>query len=364
MEYKVLDSLHRPYHRPLWMVKWVCYFFRQREKNKAGYILCKDRTADFYFSLIGWLHERYPEDRDGTPSIEMVEEVWKYFNDLHPENREQRLKEILTTKREKGVETRIYSSYKAASYYLNLATEKLRFTDKNGLSDSWTSRQLTKNVLKSGIAPTDRKHYFQHILQNDAHFFLSLCLLQKPAKRYELKLEDEVFKFMQRYYPSPNFDYAKQSHSNYYGVRKHWMELLKAVNEKDNLSPSLLYSIKKDSETEMIFHDVALNVKSYMADLRKRSSFVKKKNEFISSYEKLNRESEDKSGYVNLYDISKEVRMGYDRFQLFLTQFYQEERLERNIFFINIVSTIEQRKRFYIGKAPVIKIKITKSNGI
>lgn len=364
MEYKVLDSLHRPYHRPLWMVKWVCYFFRQREKNKAGYILCKDRTADFYFSLIGWLHERYPEDSDGIPSIEMVDEVWKYFKDLHPENREQRLKEILTTKREKGVETRIYSSYKAASYYLNLATEKLRFTDKNGLSDSWSSRQLTKNILKSGIAPTDRKHYFQHILQNDAHFFLSLCLLQKPAKRYELKLEDEVFKFMQRYYPSPNFDYARKSHGNYYGVRKHWQDLLQVVDGRGVLSQALLKIIKSDSSIEMIYRDVESNVKAYTADLRLRSGFVKQKKELLSIYEKLVKTSADKSGFVNLYDISKLMRMSYDRFQQFLSQFYQEERLKRNIFFINIVSTIEQRRRFYIGKAPVIKIRITKNNGI
>lgn len=56
--------------------------------------------------------------------------------------------------------------------------------------------------------------------------------------------------------------------------------------------------------------------------------------------------------------------MGYEKFQIFLTHFYQEERLVSNIFFINIVSTIEQRKRFYIGNAPVMKIKITKNYGI
>ena len=74
--------------------------------------------------------------------------------------------------------------------------------------------------------------------------------------------------------------------------------------------------------------------------------------------------SEDKSNFVNLYDICKEMKMGYEKFQIFLTHFYQEERLVSNIFFINIVSTIEQRKRFYIGNAPVMKIKITKNYGI
>ena len=364
MEYKVLGSLHRPYHRPLWMVKWVCYFFSRRNRSRSGYILCKDRTADFYFTLIDLLHDRYPEDTDGIPSKEMTEEVWEYFHTIHSGAREQRLREILASKREKGVETRIYSSYKAASYYLNLAIDKLHMTGKDGYTDCWTDMQLTKKVLKNGIALADRRHYLRHILQNDAHFFLSMCLLQKPSQRYGLKVDDEIFKFMQRYYPSSNFDYARQSHDNYYGVRKHWMDLLKVVNEKGVLSQALLNSIKSDSHIEMIYRDVQRNVKTYTENLRQRSGFMKKKKELITTYDKLVKSSADKSGYVNLYDISQQMRMSYDRFQIFLAQFYQEERLVRNIFFINIVSTIEQRRRFYIGKAPVIKIKMTKNNGI
>ena len=84
----------------------------------------------------------------------------------------------------------------------------------------------------------------------------------------------------------------------------------------------------------------------------------------MTTYQNSVKTNKDKSGFVNLYDISKEMRMSYDRFQSFLTQFYQEEKLVRNIFFINIVSTIEQRRRFYIGNAPVIKIKMTKNYGV
>ena len=327
-------------------------------------MLSKDQTTDFYFSLLEWLHDNYPQDSDGVPSKESIEEVWSFFNETDKEEREKKLKEVLTKKRERGVETKTYSTYKAATYYLNLADDKLHFVGKESESPIWTSAQLTKAALKSDISNIDRKMYMQHILLNDGHFFLAMCLMQKPVMKYELKMDEEIFKFMQRYYPSPNFDYARQSHGNYYGVRKHWLDLLHVVDGRGVLSQALLKIIKSDSRIEIIYRDVESNVKAYTADLRQRSGFVKQKKELLLTYGKLVKTSADKSGFVNLYDISKLMRMSYERFQQFLSQFYQEERLERNIFFINIVSTIEQRRRFYIGKAPVIKIKITKNNGI
>ena len=52
VEYKVLDSLHRPFHRPIWIVKWVCYFTLLRSKNPNEYILTKEKTIDFYFKFL------------------------------------------------------------------------------------------------------------------------------------------------------------------------------------------------------------------------------------------------------------------------------------------------------------------------
>ena len=229
---------------------------------------------------------------------------------------------------------------------------------------NWTPKQLTKGVLKSKISQTDRKIYIWHILQNDGHFFLSMCLLYKSIRKYELKMESEIFKFMQRYYPMTNFDYTRQSHNNYYVVRKRWIELLQIINEKGLVSRVLTNIITSDSNLEKVFRDVECNVKEYSIELRKRSNFIKQKKRFIAVYQKHVSKSEDKGNFVNLYDICKEMRMSYEKFQIFLTLFYQEERLVRNIFFINIVSTIEQRKRFYIGNTPVMKIKITKNYGI
>lgn len=364
MEYKVLDSLHRPFHRPLWIVKWVCYFISLRQKSRRKYINCKEQTTDFYFTLLEWLHTNYPQDSDGVPSKESIEEVWYYFSQIENREKEERLRKVLSSERERGVETKIYSTYKAASYYMNLADDKLHFVGNSAALPNWNPNQLTKTALKSNISTADRKMYVQHILQNDGHFFLAMCLLQKPVMKYELKMDVEIFKFMQRYYPVANFDYTKQSHSNYYVVRKRWVELLQAVNERGTLGKVLLNCIKENSEFLAIFIEIGTHVKEYTTELRKRRKFIEQKSTFVTTYQNSVKTNKDKSGFVNLYDISKEMRMSYDRFQSFLTQFYQEEKLVRNIFFINIVSTIEQRRRFYIGNAPVIKIKITKNYGV
>lgn len=361
MVYKVLQSLHRPFHKPLWIVKWVCYFVYLR-RNNDNYILMKDNTIDFYFTLLDWLHYRYPQDNDGIPSKESVEEVWAYFEHFSLNEKEITLHDILSKNREKGIETKIYSTYKAASYYLNLADDKLHFL--NDYTETWNTKQLKKFILKSGISSADTKIYLQHILRYDGHFFLSMCLLQKPINRYRLKMESEIFKFMQRFYPVANFDYTQQSHNNYYVVRKRWVELLNVVNGKGNLSKTITNTINGDNYLEEIFNDVKDKVKEYTFELRKRSNFNKQKKSFLAIYQKQVSKNKDKSNFVNLYDICKEMKMSYDRFQIFLTNFYQEERMVRNIFFINIVSTIERRKRFYIGNAPVVKIKITRNYGI
>ena len=140
--------------------------------------------------------------------------------------------------------------------------------------------------------------------------------------------------------------------------------MLRLVSEKGDLSRGFMNTIKENSIFESIYHGVENNVKDYFNEIRKNAVLLKNKKQFVSIYQKIAKKNEDKSGFVNLYDISKEMHMGYQRFQDFLTQFYQEERLKRNIFFVNVVSTIEQRKRFYIGKSPVMKIKITKYYGI
>ena len=54
--------------------------------------------------------------------------------------------------------------------------------------------------------------------------------------------------------------------------------------------------------------------------------------------------------------------MGAENYQKFLSDFYENERKNYNIFYNNIVTSIDKRKRFYIREKPVLSIKI-KQNG-
>ena len=139
---------------------------------------------------------------------------------------------------------------------------------------------------------------------------------------------------------------TKQSHNNYYVVRKRWIELLRVVNGSGNLSRTLINTITGDNYLEEIFGDVKSKVKEYTFELRKKSDFINQKKTFIAIYQKLMSKCEDKSNFVNLYDICKEMNMGYDRFQIFLTNFYQEEKLVRNIFLSTSYPRLSKKKAF------------------
>ena len=68
----------------------------------------------------------YPKYNDGVPSQEAIITVHDFFWDHPVTKRDMILKEILAKeKRQKGIETHIYSTYKAVTYYHNLAQEKL-----------------------------------------------------------------------------------------------------------------------------------------------------------------------------------------------------------------------------------------------
>ena len=81
---------------------------------------------------------------------------------------------------------------------------------------------------------------------------------------------------------------------------------------------------------------------------------------FLDSYYKLYEKGKTDLGYVNLYDIMSELRMGYNRFSKFLNEFYIENKKNIIILLSNTVSSIDKRRRFQIGDKVILKIKIIK----
>lgn len=359
MKSLVLHSLHRPYHCPLWIIKWICCFYARREKCKIGYFFYADDIIDLYFTIIYWLKKSYPNDTIGIPSKEAIYSVCDFFDMYTKKDCPIKLKEILQKlKREKGIETQVYSTYKAVSYYHNLASDKLMFLDKNNHINHWTINSLLHFKFGSSITIADKKIYLQQILKYDGHFFLSQCFLYKYIKKYDIKPDEAVFDFMQKYYPIPRFNYTSRSHQNYYVVRKHWVDLLGVITPSGSPSKLLHNVINNNSDFLKLSNDINRSIDCFISNLKEKYKFQKSVNEFYSTYRILLKRNEDINGFINLYDIRSFMRMGYDRFNIFLNEFYEAERVKRDIFLINIVSTIDQRKRFYVRETPVLKIKI------
>lgn len=359
-QYEVLHSLHRPFHRPLWIVKWVCFFFLKRQSAKKGFFVCEDPVLDLYFTLIRWFYEKYPEDNDGIPSSKAVESVYSFFETKSISEKYKSLKEILSkSERNPGVEKQIYSTYKACTYYLNLAKEKLHFMDSNYVQLGWDESVLKRWHRCTTVNKYDRMLYMKQLLRYDGYFFLSICALHRYGDKYGLKLNEIIFDFMQRYYPIPRFDYTNRSHSNYYEVRSHWILILQALNSNGSFSIMLKKCIQSDMKLQVMYDDIQSNLAFYLTELKSKRIFINQKKEFYQCYRELHNSQDDRNDFVNLYDICRGMKMSYEKFNIFLSDFYEEERMRRNIFFINIVSTIDQRKRFYVREIPVLKIKIS-----
>lgn len=354
----VLHSLHRPYHCPLWMVKWVCCYYAKRTNFKHNRFWYEDTIVDLYFVLLAWLKKSYPKNKDGIPSFEAISAVYDFFWSNPLSMRPVLLKKILGDgKREKGIETQVYSTYKAITYFHNLAKDKLHFVNNDGTINEWPTDVFVSWRKTSTISKEDRIIYIKRLLTYDTHFFLSLCLLLKPIHKNELDPVAVIFDFLQKYYPLPRFEYNSRSHHNYYDVRKQWINLL-GISATKGIPPTMRSIILADRNMSFIYQNILYSINDYTKLLKSNKQFLEQVKLFYKCYESRIRCFDSVNEYVNLYDICSAMNMSYARFNAFLSKFYENERTKKNIFFINIVSTIDQRKRFYVRETPVLMIKI------
>lgn len=357
MEAKILYGLHRPFHQPLWMVKWVCAFFIRRKMKRQECFYCKEVTADFYFVMLEWLSESYPKYySNGIPSMASVVAVRDEFGKLPREARYDYLKSILQKQRVSKIEKQIYSTYKASGYYINLAKEKLNLIDDNG--NLTVPNFPSKYWRSSNLYQSEKIVLLEQILKFDGVYFLSLCLMQKEVNRYELPVSTLIYDFMKEFYSEARFDFVSRSHGNYYVVRKYWEEILGVLTKSKKLRSFAKKTIIKNSEIQKTYDDIVSHLNIYKQTIKRQQSFNKLVVKFNHTYKLLIKRQQKSNDYINLHDICSEMGMGYSSFNSFLSEFYERYRTTKNIFFINIVSTIDQRKRFYVRMKPVLSIKI------
>ena len=365
IEYKVLHSLHRPFQKPLWVMKWICeYIYKPQLKTKS--INSAVLYYNFYFYFIQKLKQEYEKSElvlsklEGIPPQTTINSICLFFNDKSSLEKNDTLKHILNTKRTKGIETQIYSTYKAVSYYLNLAIDKFKLVDEKF---NLTEQALRFNFKKSKpflISEQERMIYFDRILFCDIHFFIPLCLLTKIAQKEKMLLWELAFDFSKRYYPVPKFNYTTPSLKNYVEVRTYWIAVLEILDSNLNIKKKYISYIKSNTLYNDIYSDMEREISDYTKEINELRLYNNNKIKFISLYKECLELKSLKSEYINLYDIKDGLKMSYDRFEGFISKFYEEERSKMSIFFINTVSSIDQRKRFFIRSTPVLKIKIIK----
>lgn len=182
--------------------------------------------------------------------------------------------------------------------------------------------------------------------------------MQKEANRFDLPLSTLIYDFLKEFYSEARFDFVSRSHGNYYVVRKYWEEILCVLTKSKCLRSFAKKAIMKNGETKKTYSDIVSHLNIYKQTIKRQQSFNKLVVKFNHTYRLLTKRQQKSNEYVNLYDICSAMGMGYSSFNSFLSEFYERYRTTKNIFFINIVSTIDQRKRFYVRMKPVLSIKI------
>jgi len=355
------ESLHRPFHQPLKTTKWVCEFISKNEKIRAS-----DLNLEFYLFLINKLSKAYKAkdtlELSGVSSRSAIFAVSNYL--AKKTTKKEKIKIIslaLSETKRNNIEKQIYSTYKSASYYVNLAKEKFNLINSKNKLTEYGEELLTIRTQKhiTILSKGEKIFYFKLLIKNDFLLFISLCLFKKLESKFNIdNIENLYFDFIGRVYGIKHFNYNNRSLSNYNVVREAWIIQIQVLTKTNQIKSEFVKLLKGDPLISEWFNELNLNFTIYLNENFKNDrSFESKKIDFINLYKKCIDEKRDVQGFVNLYDIKENIRISYIKFNEFISKFYEDERSKRHVFFSNIVSSIDGRKRFTVRGRPVLKIK-------
>ncbi|UUW11223.1 hypothetical protein NLG42_10530 [Flavobacterium plurextorum] len=362
MEIPFIQSLHRPLNKPLKCTRWVCEFIVNRDDIKSSMI-----NIDFFYYLVKKLHKTYstylPGEYHGIPSKSAIDAIANYISSLNKTSLNDNLVAILQNKKRLGIEKQIYSVYKASSYFVNLAKDKFKLIDeKNNLTYTGERLLEIKTGAKFTLSAKEKEFYFERVLESDFLVFITYCNFQRIQLKYAIKNVTEYqYAFLEKFYNISHFNFTTPSLENYNTVRSYWIETLGVLNASKNLRNNYINIIKKNPTFEKWYEEIAINIKNFESTtFRQNLKYLKLKKLFIEEYDKFVKNQTEDLGFVNLHDLKSHLHTSFDNFELFLNQFYEDEKRSSKIFFSNIVNSVDRRQRFYVNKIPVLKIKIKK----
>lgn len=355
------ESLHRPFHQPLKATRWVCEFIA----SKKDIISSSHLNIEFYLFLLNKLNKVYSKnditDFNGVSSRYAIVKISNHINGYNKKKKKELIQEALASENRDEIQRQIYSSYKAASYYVNFAKEKLKLiTSKNTLSHAGKellSIKTRKHI--TNLAYKERLFYFNLLAQNDFLLFISLCLFKKLEYKYHVEnINVPYFDFIAKAYGIRHFSYTNKSLSNYTNVREAWISQLDLLNSHKVIRSTFVKILEAQDFENGWFVDLNAKFALYAKEnFKSARSYEGLKEIFIESYKQNLRDKKDVQGFVNLYDIKKNMKVSHNNFNTFLNSFYEGEKAIRHIFFSNIVSSIDRRQRFTVRGLPVLKIK-------
>jgi len=361
---RILYSLHRPFHKPLKATKWVCLFVNQNI-IKGIKISPSEFYNEFFFYLIKTLNSEYKKNndiknQDGIPNKETISLIVEYFKAIPIKDRSKKLKEILS-QRVEDLDKKIYSTYKAASYYINLCKDKFELIDeKNNLTEHGKILLVQRSSLFK-ISNSEKIFFFERIINADFLMTISLCFSLRSSYKYkELEIEDFHLQFIEKFYNIYFFKYIQKSISaNYDNVRLFWIESLDILEKNKKIKSKYLHIIRQYKDYNDLYNILETKYVTF-----EKTTLLKNNKQYVffarfeKAYQKKIKEGIHDLEYVNLYDIKEDFKMSYETFNTFLNDYYEENRKKKMILFSNTVSSIDKRKRFFVKNIPVIKIKI------
>lgn len=355
-----IASLHRPFNQQLKPSKWVCTFIMTINKS----IPSSQILPEFYYYMIQTLKKEYdkeiPDVFNGLPSDIAIYSIWDYIHEI--DNKTEFLSQLpnIISDRKTPIDKQIYSTYKAASYYVNLAKDKFSLINsKNSLTANGKALlEIKSNFFR--ISQREAAFYFERILEVDFHLFITHCLFIKLGSKYNVKnVIKEQSEFINVYLNIKHFNFTSSSLSNYSIVRNSWVESLNVLDAKSNIRRRYTDIIDSSVKFSAYYHELLHLFKKFENNrFKEKLVFLKRKSAFEKIYKQRLKKDKNDLGFINLHDIKKEMRISSENFQKFIINFYESEKKDSNIYFSNTVNSIDTRERFYIRNRPVIKIKI------
>ena len=249
-----------------------------KKKNSNNEISKSDFYIEFYVYIVKKLYNLYKKNpkeslTHGIPSFDSIKKSYDTLIGKSKDKKEKIINKSIV-KRETEFEKSIFSTYKATSYFINLAKDKLEFVDKNNkLKDIGESLVgFRSNDFK--LSKKEKEILFRSVIKNDFHFFISLSLLQRVHKKVKnLSIEEIHFEFLIEKFNVRHFRYTEASNEkNFSKIREHWINDLDFLDKNCNIKKTFLDILVSEG-----FDESYKKIKKQVDDYYKDKIVVKSK---------------------------------------------------------------------------------------